>query len=88
MITGALINIVYAFVYGITAVFRLASDVSLPSGVTSSISTASQYISSINNFFPVYELTVALIGIFLVYETAYFAYKLITWVIRKIPTIS
>jgi len=88
MIFALFINVVFAFVYAITAVFRLLPDVSLPSGLTSSIANASGYASAIDAFFPVHELVAVLIGVFLVYEAAYFAYKLIMWVIKKIPTIN
>jgi len=88
MIIDFFIAIVYAFVYAITSVFRLAPDVALPSGLTASIANASGYASAIDSFFPVHELVAVLIGVFLVYEAAYFAYKLIMWVIKKIPTIN
>lgn len=88
MISNFFIYIVYIFIFAITSVFRLAPDVSLPFGLTASISTASEYVSSLDAFFPVHELVTVLIGVFLVYESAYFAYKLIMWVIRKIPMIS
>jgi len=88
MIIDIFIDIVFLFVYAITAVFRLAPDVSLPAGLTASIANASGYASAIDAFFPVHELVAVLIGVFLVYEGAYFAYKLIMWVIKKIPTIN
>ena len=88
MIVDIFISIVFLFVYAITAVFRLSPDVSLPSGLTASIGNASGYASAIDDFFPVHELVAVLIGVFLVYEAAYFAYKLIMWVIKKIPTIN
>jgi len=50
--------------------------------------SASQAISSIDRFFPVHEMVALLVGVFIVYEVALFTYKLIMWVIRKIPGIS
>lgn len=88
MIFAGIIEVIYLFVYAITAIIRVAPDVSLPSGMTNSIATASGYISAIDDFFPVHELIYTLVAVFIVYETAYFAYKLIMWVIRKIPGIS
>lgn len=88
MIFTLIINIVYAIIYAITAIFRLAPDVSLPSGMTSSISTASGYISALDFFVPVHELLFIAFSVFFLYETTYFIYKLIMWVVRKIPMIS
>lgn len=87
MIVTLLLTIVYYFIYGITAVFRLTPVVTLPTNITSAVTTASGYISGINDFFPVSTI-VTILGIFLSYELAYFTMKLVNWVIRKIPTIS
>lgn len=87
MIVTLLLTIVYYFIYGITAVFRLAPIVSLPASVTSAVTTASGYISSLNDFLPIGTL-ITILGIFLAYELSYFTMKLINWVIRKIPGIS
>jgi hypothetical protein len=88
MIFVGFIDVVFLFIYGLTAVLRLAPDVSLPSSITGSISTASGYISSLDAFFPVHELVIIFLVVFVAYEVAYFGYKLIMWVIRKIPGIS
>jgi len=87
MIVTLLLTIVYYFIYGITAIFRLTPNVSLPTNVTSAVATASGYISSLSDFLPIGTL-VTILGIFLAYEFAYFSMKLINWVIRKIPGIS
>jgi hypothetical protein len=88
MIFDLILAIVYAFIYALTAVFRLANDVTLPVSMTSTIATASGYISSLDDFLPVHELVVTLVGVFFLYESTYFIYKLLMWVVRKIPTIS
>jgi hypothetical protein len=88
MIVDGIILIIYTFVYALTAVFRLAQDVSLPTTMTSTIANASSYISALNDFLPITELVILLVTIFFIYETTYFIYKLIMWVVRKIPTIS
>lgn len=88
MIIDAFLFIIFAFVFALTAIFRLAPDVTLPAAATDAIATASGYISAVNAFFPVDTLVFVFLGIFLVYEGAYFGYKLVMWVIRKIPTIS
>lgn len=87
MITTGILGIVYAFIFVITAIFRATPIVSLPSNITSAVSTAGGYIAGINTFVPIGTIT-AIFGIFLAYEFAYFTMKLINWVIRKIPGIS
>jgi hypothetical protein len=87
MIIDAFLAVIYAFVYAITAPFRLAPIVSLPTEWTSAVTTASGYIASLNAIIPVTTL-IAVLAVFLGYELTYFGMKLINWVIRKIPTIS
>jgi len=88
MIVTGFLYTVYALIYSLTAVFRLAPEVSLPTAITDSISTASAYMSAIDLFFPVHEMVFIFLYVFVVYELAVFAYKLLNWVIRKIPGIS
>jgi uncharacterized membrane protein YfcA len=88
MIFTAILSVIYVFIYGLTSPLRLAPDVSLPSIVTNTIGTASSYISALDRFLPITELVFILTAIFIIYESGYFAYKLVNWVIRKIPTIS
>ncbi len=88
MIVTGFLFIIFGFLYGLTSPLRAVGDVSISSTVTGTISTASGYISSLNDFIPVVELLYVLTVMFLVYEVAYFGTKLINWVIRKIPGIS
>jgi hypothetical protein len=88
MIITNLLKIVYDFMYLLTLPFRVLPDVTLPVFITGTIATASSYISSINHFLPITEMVYLLVVLFIAYESAYFGYKLIMWVIRKIPTIS
>jgi hypothetical protein len=87
MIFTVLINIVFGFIFALTAPFRLLPDVTLPASWLTAVDTASEYVLSLNNFFPV-TILLTVFGVFLAYEVAYFGMKLINWVIRKIPTIS
>lgn len=87
MITTGLLNIIYAFIYALTAIFRLAPIVSLPMEITSAVSTARDYMEGLDTFLPITTL-ITILSLFLAYEIAYFTMKLINWVIRKIPTIS
>jgi hypothetical protein len=41
----------------------------------------------LNTFLPISTI-ITILGVFTTYELAYFTFKLIYWVIKKIPTIS
>lgn len=64
------------------------ADVGLDSAFSTGISTASEWVHSVDEFIPIHELLLIFAGTFVLYEVAYFTYKLIMWVVRKIPTIS
>jgi hypothetical protein len=87
MITTAILGIIYAFIFAITSPLRLLADVSLDSNFASSIQTASGYYHAVNGFIPV-DTMLTILGISLVFEGLYLTYKLIMWVIKKIPGIS
>lgn len=87
MITNALIYIVFFIVYGITAPLRFLDNVTLDNDFISSVTTASTYISAFNTLLPITTL-LTIFGLFLAFETVYFTYKLIMWLIKKIPTIN
>jgi len=87
MIFLAIIDVFYLFVYAVTAPFRLAPIVALPGSWVSSVTTANDYITSLNAFLPITSL-ITVLGIFLAYELGYFGMKFINWVIRKIPGVS
>lgn len=88
MIVTLFLTIVYAFIYALTAIFRLAPDVALSPSIAQSVATPVSLALSINDFFPVTETLIIFTGVFVVYEVAYFGYKIIMWIIRKIPGIS
>lgn len=87
MITTAFITIVYAFIYAISAPLRLLSDVSLPASVANAASTASNYLANVGQIFPVNTLLDILILVLAV-EGFILLYKLLNWVIRKIPGVN
>ena len=84
MITTAILYILYLFISGIVAILPVAS---LPSDITTAISTASSYISSFDFIFPV-STFLAVFSLILILESAFLIYKIIMWIIKKIPTIS
>jgi len=87
MISDGIIYILYGAIQLLTAPLRALSDVSLPSGLTNAIGTASGYISSINAFVPV-DIFLTILTLILVIEAALLSYKLIMWVLTKIPGVS
>lgn len=87
MITGFIIYLLYQITYGLTYPLRILSDVSLSSDFVSTISTANNYIVGLNFILPLPTL-ITIIGIFLGIEVFILLYKLINWLIRKIPTIN
>jgi len=87
MIINFLIFLLWGVIYGLTYPLRILSDVSLSSDFTSAISTANNYIAGLNYILPLPTL-ITIIGLFLVIEAFILLYKLINWLIRKIPTIN
>jgi len=87
MITSALLKLIYYILLALISPFALLPDVSLSSSLTSSITTASGYISSFTAFFPV-STALQVFAAMLVIELATLTYKLIMWVLTKIPGIS
>ena len=87
MIANAILFIVYLVIVTITSPLRLLDDVSIDSNFADSITTASSYLAVMNNLLPVTTL-LTIFAIFVTFETLYFSYKLLMWVIKKIPTIN
>lgn len=87
MITNALLFIIFLVVTTITSPLRLLADVALDSEFAISIATASTFLSAINAFLPMTTLF-TIVGIFITFETLFFTYKLLMWVIKKIPTVN
>lgn len=86
-IIQALLEIVYLFVSTITYPLLLLNDVVLPSAISSSLTTASSYLSPFNDFIPISTI-LEILALLLSFEIAYFTYKGIMWVIKKIPLIN
>lgn len=87
MITNALLFIIYAIVFGLANVtILLLPDVSLSSGISTAISTATQYIAAIYNIMPIVITAIFIcFAVILVLEIFLGGYKLLMWVIRRLP---
>lgn len=86
MIINTFINIVYNI---LEFFVNKLPEVSGTSIFGSAISTGNQYISAVHSFLP--HTTVALIAIIafdLIFEGSYFIFKMVYWVIRRLPTQS
>lgn len=87
MITTVFLYIIYGVLLVITSPIRLLADVTTVSTFSAGVVTASSYLKGLNAFLPVTEI-LAVLFIVLVYEAGYFSFKVIYWVIKRIPTQS
>lgn len=83
MITTALIYLGLAII----SPLRNLPNVTLSSDLTNAVISIGSTIKGINGLFPV-DTLFAILGAFLVMEIAIGLYKIISWIIKKIPTIS
>ena len=87
MIITAILNLVYYFLMGILSPLLLFSDVSLPGSFASSLATAGGYYNAVNGILPV-DTMITIFGVSLTFEGGYLIFKMIMWVIAKIPTLN
>lgn len=87
MITGILISAIYIILRLFLSPILLLPSLSVESDSAQAVLTASSYINNINNFFP---LNTFLIILFLILsiEAGIMTYKIINWLLKKIPGIS
>lgn len=85
MITTALLYLIYGAIWPMTQVaILLLPDVSLYSGIGSTIATASGYMANLNNLFPV-NILVIILGLIISIEIFIAGYKTFMWVLHRIP---
>lgn len=87
MIITAILNVVYTFITFVLSPLTLLGDVVLNSNFTSAINTASGYYHSLNVVLPV-DTMITILGISVTIEISYLTFKLIMWIIKKVPTIN
>ena len=89
MILTGLFTILYYILYAITSPLRLVDDAVLPAGFSASIATAGLYLNTLGQLLPLFIQSVLVsIGLVLVLEVSILLWKLINWVIKKIPFIN
>lgn len=87
MIFSIFLNLIFLVVNSLMG--YILPTVSATGTISSSITTASSYISSLYAFIPYITITVLAILTFdLIFEGAYLIYKIVYWVIRRLPTQS
>lgn len=87
MISTLFFNALYAVVHFILTPIINSTDVTLPADIASSITSASNYIRNVDNIFPVATMLLILAS-YLIIEAGVGIYKLIMWLVKKIPTIN
>lgn len=87
MITNATLYLIYQFINLVLFPIRSLADVSLPSDIASSISTVAGYLGSIDSFIPIGTI-LTIFGTILSIELGIFTYKIIMWLIKRLPTQS
>ena len=87
MIITAFLTIIYNFIALLLSPLSLLGNVSLNSGFTSALTTAGGYYNSLNGILPV-DTMLTIFSVSLAIEGAYLVYKIIMWVLSKIPGIN
>lgn len=87
MITSLILLMLYGVIWVLISPFRLLPNASLPANITSAITTANTYISAIDFIFPVATF-ITVFGLILTIEAFIILWKILNWIIHKIPTIS
>lgn len=87
MIITGILNIVYDFLSLVLTPISLLGDVTLSPNFADSITKAGGYYHSLNAILPM-DTMIQILGVSLVIEGAYLTYKLIMWIVQKIPTLN
>ena len=87
MILTAILNVVYGFINFILSPLRLLGNVTLDGAFSSAIATASGYYHSLNVVLPV-DTMIQILGVSILIEGTYLTFKVIMWIIKKIPMLN
>lgn len=87
MITNFILNLLFSVISFILSPILALPNVSLPADISDAITQASNSLALVNVVVPVSTI-LAIIGLFFVIEIGILIFKIINYVIRKIPTIS
>jgi len=84
MVTSALLKIIYIFVWTITLPIQLLADVSVSAGLGEAISESALWLKNIDGVVPV-DIFLTIVFLTLTIEGGVALYKLIMWIIRRVP---
>lgn len=87
MITNIFLSLVWGLLVAITSPLRLLPDAVLDPNITSSIATAANYISTLNQMIPLATIFSVLVAMAVV-DGAIVTFRIGNYGIRKIPGIS
>ncbi len=87
MITDAILIINFFAIKVILSPLTLLPDATLPVDLTDAISTAGTYLAAVSSMLPITTFLLIL-GTVLAIESFIFSYKVIMWIIQKIPGIN
>lgn len=87
MLTNFFLYTLYLVLKIILSPLTLLNDVSLTGSFASAITTANGYISVVDSILPLTTLLI-IMGLFFVIEGGIFGFKLLTWIIKKIPFLN
>lgn len=87
MLTTFFLDVIYWVVNLFTWPIQQFENVTVNSGVGAAIADATHYLASFNSFLPISTLAV-IIGLVVGIETILATYKLVMWLIRRLPTQS
>jgi len=86
MITSAFLNAIFG---AVSYLMGFLPEVTVNSGIGSSIAKASSYIAGVYGFIPLIATSLlAIIAFDIIFESSYLLYKVIYWIIRRFPTQS
>lgn len=85
MISAAVIWVLYILVYAITLPIRALPDVSLPADIATSLASARDSVAGLNVVLPLTTIA-GILALVITIETAFLSYKIIMWIIRRLPT--
>jgi hypothetical protein len=88
-LTNLISSFITFFFNTVSFLLSYLPDIPAYSSITTAITTIGGYISSIYSFIPFIITTIlAILAFDILFETGYFLFKIIYWVIRRIPTQS
>lgn len=88
-LTNLISSFISFFFNTVSFLLSYLPDIPAYSSITTAITTTGGYIASIYSFIPYIITTIlAILAFDIIFETGYFLFKVIYWVIRRIPTQS